>query len=312
VVGFFDTYRQLYPVSCDTLRGYRRPLSAVVEGVVSEAQYPGPGSAERPPRRIRRTVLQGRGRRLSRCHWNSRLWRIPSVPPYRDRPGRPAMVRFRLSKGGSGRQTATNRHAAEPGAAPHPVTDGAGGALLSERGANPHPQRGSATGYGPIRTVTRSQTAQASRESSNRQSRLGGNHENQRRRDRPHPAARRRNRSHRLCARLHHPRRAIAWIGWIGVMPLLTALVGSRPLYSMVGLSTRPAHKRKGKRRLAGRAPRPAAPRASLGARATFLSPSGALFSSQIRRNRFIAPRPAPPAAEKRRSQPGERCSKEP
>ena len=32
-----------------------------------------------------------------------------------------------------------------------------------------------------------------------------------------------------------------AWIGWIGVVPLLTALVGSCPLYKAVGLSTCPA-----------------------------------------------------------------------
>jgi Inner membrane protein YgaP-like, transmembrane domain len=32
-----------------------------------------------------------------------------------------------------------------------------------------------------------------------------------------------------------------ARIGWIGVVPLLTALVGSCPLYSVLGLSTRPA-----------------------------------------------------------------------
>ena len=29
-----------------------------------------------------------------------------------------------------------------------------------------------------------------------------------------------------------------AWIGWIGVVPLLTALAGSCPLYSVIGLST--------------------------------------------------------------------------
>lgn len=29
------------------------------------------------------------------------------------------------------------------------------------------------------------------------------------------------------------------WTGWIGVVPLLTALVGSCPLYSMLGVSTR-------------------------------------------------------------------------
>ena len=30
------------------------------------------------------------------------------------------------------------------------------------------------------------------------------------------------------------------WIGWIGVIPLATALVGTCPLYSLLGLSTRP------------------------------------------------------------------------
>ncbi len=28
------------------------------------------------------------------------------------------------------------------------------------------------------------------------------------------------------------------WLGWIGVVPLLTAIVGTCPLYSLVGLST--------------------------------------------------------------------------
>jgi hypothetical protein len=28
------------------------------------------------------------------------------------------------------------------------------------------------------------------------------------------------------------------WIGWIGVVPLMTGLLGTCPLYSMVGLST--------------------------------------------------------------------------
>jgi len=28
------------------------------------------------------------------------------------------------------------------------------------------------------------------------------------------------------------------WIGWIGVMPILTAIVGSCPAYSLIGLST--------------------------------------------------------------------------
>lgn len=30
------------------------------------------------------------------------------------------------------------------------------------------------------------------------------------------------------------------WIGWIGVVPILTALVGWCPAYSLVGLSTCP------------------------------------------------------------------------
>lgn len=37
------------------------------------------------------------------------------------------------------------------------------------------------------------------------------------------------------------PGATYAWLGWIGVIPLLTALVGSCPLYSVVGLSTCPA-----------------------------------------------------------------------
>jgi hypothetical protein len=31
------------------------------------------------------------------------------------------------------------------------------------------------------------------------------------------------------------------WIGWIGVVPLITALVGICPLYSILGVSTCPA-----------------------------------------------------------------------
>jgi len=33
------------------------------------------------------------------------------------------------------------------------------------------------------------------------------------------------------------------WIGWIGVVPLLTALVGFCPLYSLIGISTCPMKK---------------------------------------------------------------------
>jgi hypothetical protein len=31
------------------------------------------------------------------------------------------------------------------------------------------------------------------------------------------------------------------WIGWIGVIPLATALIGNCPLYSILGFSTCPA-----------------------------------------------------------------------
>ncbi len=30
------------------------------------------------------------------------------------------------------------------------------------------------------------------------------------------------------------------WVGWIGVVPLLTGLVGNCPAYSLIGLSTCP------------------------------------------------------------------------
>lgn len=33
------------------------------------------------------------------------------------------------------------------------------------------------------------------------------------------------------------------WIGWIGVVPLVTALIGSCPLYSLLGVSTCPMKK---------------------------------------------------------------------
>ena len=35
------------------------------------------------------------------------------------------------------------------------------------------------------------------------------------------------------------PATGFNWIGWIGVIPLITALVGSCPLYSVLGFSTR-------------------------------------------------------------------------
>jgi hypothetical protein len=34
------------------------------------------------------------------------------------------------------------------------------------------------------------------------------------------------------------------WVGWIGVVPLVTGLLGNCPLYSLIGLSTCPAKQR--------------------------------------------------------------------
>jgi hypothetical protein len=35
------------------------------------------------------------------------------------------------------------------------------------------------------------------------------------------------------------------WIGWIGVVPIITAIVGICPAYSLLGLSTGPVSSRK-------------------------------------------------------------------
>ena len=36
---------------------------------------------------------------------------------------------------------------------------------------------------------------------------------------------------------------AYAWLGWIGIVPLLTAAIGNCPLYSILGLSTCPLNR---------------------------------------------------------------------
>ena len=52
-------------------------------------------------------------------------------------------------------------------------------------------------------------------------------------------AGRARPRAHRLRHRgVFGPTTGFKWIGWIGVVPLITGLVGSCPLYSLLGLST--------------------------------------------------------------------------
>ncbi|MBX9992182.1 YgaP family membrane protein [Phreatobacter oligotrophus] len=42
------------------------------------------------------------------------------------------------------------------------------------------------------------------------------------------------------------PATGFNWIGWIGVVPLVTAAIGWCPAYTMVGLSTCPMPKREG------------------------------------------------------------------
>ncbi|HLW93530.1 MAG TPA: DUF2892 domain-containing protein [Roseiarcus sp.] len=42
-----------------------------------------------------------------------------------------------------------------------------------------------------------------------------------------------------FAARIGFPQTGWNWMGWIGVVPLLTAFVGVCPLYSALGLSTR-------------------------------------------------------------------------
>lgn len=37
-----------------------------------------------------------------------------------------------------------------------------------------------------------------------------------------------------------YPNTGYNWIGWIGVVPILTAAIGNCPLYSIVGVSTCP------------------------------------------------------------------------
>ncbi|MBI3275423.1 MAG: DUF2892 domain-containing protein [Methylocystis sp.] len=36
------------------------------------------------------------------------------------------------------------------------------------------------------------------------------------------------------------PKTGWNWVGWIGIIPLVTAFVGSCPLYSMLGMSSCP------------------------------------------------------------------------
>ena len=37
-----------------------------------------------------------------------------------------------------------------------------------------------------------------------------------------------------------YPNTGYNWVGWIGVIPILTAVIGNCPLYSIVGVSTCP------------------------------------------------------------------------
>lgn len=44
-----------------------------------------------------------------------------------------------------------------------------------------------------------------------------------------------------LAIPLGFPQAGWNWLGWIGVVPLLTAAFGLRPLYTLLGVSTCPA-----------------------------------------------------------------------
>ena len=44
---------------------------------------------------------------------------------------------------------------------------------------------------------------------------------------------------------LGFPQTGWNWFGWIGIVPLLTALLGICPLYSVIGVSTCPARQAK-------------------------------------------------------------------
>ncbi len=43
---------------------------------------------------------------------------------------------------------------------------------------------------------------------------------------------------------LGFPQTGWNWVGWIGVVPLITAAVGYCPLYSILGMSTCPAQRK--------------------------------------------------------------------
>ena len=42
---------------------------------------------------------------------------------------------------------------------------------------------------------------------------------------------------------LGFPKTSWNWVGWIGVVPIITALIGNCPLYSILGVSTCPLKK---------------------------------------------------------------------
>ncbi len=42
---------------------------------------------------------------------------------------------------------------------------------------------------------------------------------------------------------LGFPKTSWNWVGWIGVIPIITALIGNCPLYSILGINTCPMKK---------------------------------------------------------------------
>ena len=65
VVGFFNTYRQLYPVSRHTLRDIAEQFQRWLKGWSEKRNIPVAEGPERPPRRLRQALFQ---RGTPRCH----------------------------------------------------------------------------------------------------------------------------------------------------------------------------------------------------------------------------------------------------